>query len=77
MGRLADLTGPSPMVQAAIRTFVKAYDVNMDEAIVPPEGFESFDAFLMRKRRSSMASYSHISVVSAASKLDRKSSTKR
>ena len=51
MGRLADLTGPSPMVQAAIRTFVKAYDVNLDEAIVPPEGFESFDAFFTRELR--------------------------
>ena len=51
MGRLADLTGPSPMVQAAIRTFVKAYDVNLDEAIVPAEGFESFDAFFTRELR--------------------------
>ena len=51
MGRLADVTGPSPLVQAAIRTFVRAYDVNLDEAIVPPEGFESFDAFFTRELR--------------------------
>jgi phosphatidylserine decarboxylase len=51
MGRLADLTGPSPMVQAAIRTFVKAYEVNLDEAIVPQDGFESFDAFFTRELR--------------------------
>jgi phosphatidylserine decarboxylase len=51
MGRLADLTGPAPMVQAAIRTFVKAYDVNLGEAIVPPEGYESFDAFFTRELR--------------------------
>src|SRR5688500_10033080 len=38
MGRLADVTGPTPLVHAAIRTFVRAYDVNLDEAIVPPDG---------------------------------------
>jgi phosphatidylserine decarboxylase len=51
MGRLADLRGPSPLVQAAISTFVRAYDVDMDEAIVPPEGFDSFDAFFTRELR--------------------------
>jgi phosphatidylserine decarboxylase len=51
MGRLADVTGPSPLVQAAIRTFVRAYDVDLDEAIVPPDGFESFDDFFTRELR--------------------------
>jgi phosphatidylserine decarboxylase len=49
MGRLADVTGPTPLVHAAIRTFVRAYDVNLDEAIVPPEGFDSFDDFFTRE----------------------------
>jgi phosphatidylserine decarboxylase len=48
MGRLADLTGPSLLVQNAIRTFVRVYNVDMAEAIVPPGGFDSFDAFFTR-----------------------------
>lgn len=48
MGRLADLTGPSALVQRAIRTFVRVYGVELEEAIVPPEGFDSFDAFFTR-----------------------------
>jgi phosphatidylserine decarboxylase len=51
MGRLADITGPAPLVQAAIRTFSRAYEVDLDEAIIPPEGFESFDAFFTRELR--------------------------
>jgi phosphatidylserine decarboxylase len=48
MGRLADLTGPRALVQNAIRSFVKVYGVDMGEAIVPPEGYDSFDAFFTR-----------------------------
>jgi phosphatidylserine decarboxylase len=48
MGRLADLTGPTALVQRAIRGFVRVYDVQMDEAIVPADGFRSFDAFFTR-----------------------------
>jgi phosphatidylserine decarboxylase len=48
MGRLADLRGPSPLVQRAIQTFVRVYGVELDEAIVPASGFESFDAFFTR-----------------------------
>ena len=48
MGRLADLTGPAALVQRSIETFVRAYGVNLDEAEVPNEGFESFDAFFTR-----------------------------
>ncbi len=48
MGRLADLTGPSALVQRAIRSFVRVYDVELEEAIVPAEGFRSFDAFFTR-----------------------------
>ncbi len=49
MGRLSDLTGPLPLVHAVIDQFVRIYDVNMDEAIVPPQGFGSFDAFFTRE----------------------------
>jgi phosphatidylserine decarboxylase len=48
MGRLADLGGPQPLVQRAIDTFVRVYGINLDEAIVPPGGFSSFDAFFTR-----------------------------
>lgn len=48
MGRLADLTGPSLLVQNAIRTFVRVYNVDMADAIVPAGGFDSFDAFFTR-----------------------------
>lgn len=49
MGRLSDLTGPPLLVRAAIAQFVRAYDVDMGEAIVPSEGFSSFDAFFTRE----------------------------
>ena len=49
MGRLAGFEGPKPLVERAVRTFVRAYDVNMDEAIVPPDGFRSFDEFFTRR----------------------------
>ncbi len=48
MGRLADLTGPNALVQSAIRSFVRVYDVDLDEAIVPADGFRTFDAFFTR-----------------------------
>lgn len=48
MGRLADLTGPAFVVQNGIRTFIRAFDVDMREAIVPPGGFSSFDSFFTR-----------------------------
>src|SRR4051794_14804710 len=48
MGRLADLTTPPALVQQAIRSFVRVYGVELDEAIIPSEGFDSFDAFFTR-----------------------------
>lgn len=51
MGRLADLKGPSPLVRQSIRAFVRAYGVNLDEAVVPEGGFQSFDAFFTRELR--------------------------
>jgi phosphatidylserine decarboxylase len=51
MGRLADITGPSPLVRSAIQTFARVYDVDMGEAVVPPQGFSSFDDFFTRELR--------------------------
>lgn len=48
MGRLADLTGPPSLVQRAIRAFVEVYGVELSEAIVPAQGYDSFDAFFTR-----------------------------
>lgn len=49
MGRLSDVTGPGPLVQGAIRNFVRVFDVDMSEAVVPSGGYESFDKFFTRE----------------------------
>jgi phosphatidylserine decarboxylase len=54
MGKLSDLSGPQPLVQRAISSFVRAYDVNLDEAVTPPGGFSSFDAFFTRALKPGM-----------------------
>ncbi len=52
MGRLADLSGPPPLVQRAVETFVRVYGVDLAEYDVPAEGWESFDAFFTRPIRT-------------------------
>jgi phosphatidylserine decarboxylase len=54
MGRLADITAPPPLVRGAIQTFARVYDVDLGEAVVPPEGYRSFDAFFTRALRPGM-----------------------
>ncbi len=49
MGRLAELRGPTPCIEAAIDTFVRAYGVDLSEAITPDEGYRSFDEFFTRR----------------------------
>ncbi|MFT3921957.1 MAG: archaetidylserine decarboxylase [Myxococcales bacterium] len=56
MGRLADITAPPPLVRGAIQTFARVYDVDMGEAVVPPDGYRSFDAFFTRALRPGMRS---------------------
>lgn len=51
MGRISDITGPGLLVQSMIRTFVRIYDVDLSEAVVPSGGFDSFDAFFTRALR--------------------------
>ena len=51
MGRISDITGPSLLVQSMIRTFVRIYDVDLSEAVVPSGGFDSFDTFFTRALR--------------------------
>jgi phosphatidylserine decarboxylase len=49
MGRLSDLTGPPELVRRAIDTFVRVYDVDMSDALVPRGGFATFDDFFTRR----------------------------
>ncbi len=49
LGRLADLRAPGPLLQRAIDLFVRSYDIDLSEAVVPPGGFKSFDEFFTRR----------------------------
>lgn len=51
LGRIAAARAPRSIVDAAISAFVRSYDVNLDEAEIPAEGFETFDAFFTRTLR--------------------------
>lgn len=51
LGRVAATRAPRPVVDAAISAFVRSYEVNLDEAEIPAEGFETFDAFFTRRLR--------------------------
>lgn len=51
LGRLALLRGPRSVVRAAIAAYVHAYDVDMTEVDVPPDGFRTFDEFFTRRLR--------------------------
>lgn len=48
MGQLADTTPPQAVLKRAIDAFVRAYAVNMDEAVIPAGGYASFDDFFTR-----------------------------
>jgi phosphatidylserine decarboxylase len=54
MGRLADLEASPALLERVIDAFVRAYGVDLDEAILPPAGFSSFDAFFTRKLKPGM-----------------------
>ncbi|GAB5548814.1 MAG: archaetidylserine decarboxylase [Sandaracinaceae bacterium] len=47
----ASLPGGSGLLRQAIDLYVKAYDVDLGEAEIPPGGFDSFDAFFTRALR--------------------------
>jgi len=49
LGSLADVDGPQVLVDRAVDAFVRAYDVNLDEAVVPEGGSPSFNAFFTRR----------------------------
>lgn len=49
LGRLTSARAPQPLVDAAIRAFVHAYDVDLSEVDVPEGGFRTFDEFFTRR----------------------------
>jgi phosphatidylserine decarboxylase len=49
LGRLASTRAPQPVVDAAVRAFVRAYDVDLSEVEMPEAGFRTFDEFFTRK----------------------------
>ncbi|MAQ15531.1 MAG: phosphatidylserine decarboxylase [Sandaracinus sp.] len=48
MGRLAGLKA-GPVARSAIDAFIKAYDVEMDDAVVPAGGYRTFNEFFTRR----------------------------
>jgi phosphatidylserine decarboxylase len=51
VGRLADLRPPPALLGPAIRAYARAYGVDLGEAALPVEGYESFNAFFTRRLR--------------------------
>lgn len=49
VGKLAAVEGPTDVVERAIATFVRAYDVDMHDSVVPAGGYTSFNDFFTRK----------------------------
>jgi phosphatidylserine decarboxylase len=49
LGRLTSARAPQPLLEAAIRAFVRTYDVDLSEVDVPEGGFETFDDFFTRR----------------------------
>jgi phosphatidylserine decarboxylase len=49
LGRAARVSAPRALLRAAILAYCKAYQVDLDEYLVPEGGFETFDDFFTRK----------------------------
>lgn len=49
LGRLTSARAPQPLVDAAVRAFVRVYDVDLSEVDVPDGGFRTFDEFFTRR----------------------------
>ena len=48
LGRLTSARAPQPVVAAAVKAFVRIYDVDMSEVEMPDGGFRTFDEFFTR-----------------------------
>lgn len=51
VGRLSDLHLPRTLRVAAIRTYARAYGVDLEEAALPPAAYPTFNAFFTRRLR--------------------------
>lgn len=51
MARLADLRLPGPVLRALLRTYVRAYRVDLSEAAEPLSAYPTFNAFFTRRLR--------------------------
>ena len=49
LGRLTSARAPHAVVDAAVRAFVRVYDVDLSEVDMPAGGFRSFDEFFTRR----------------------------
>jgi phosphatidylserine decarboxylase len=49
LGRITSTRGPRPVVDAAVRAFVRVYDVDLSEVDMPDGGFRTFDEFFTRR----------------------------
>ncbi len=52
VGKLADARVPPSVASAVVRLYARAYRVDMDECVRPPEGWDSFDSFFTRCLRT-------------------------
>ncbi|MFO0761301.1 MAG: archaetidylserine decarboxylase [Byssovorax sp.] len=51
VGRLCDAPLPPRVANAVVNLYVRAYNVNLDESVVPEGAFPTFDAFFTRPLR--------------------------
>lgn len=49
LGQITSARAPRPLVDAAVRAFVRTYDVDLSEVDVPDGGFRTFDEFFTRR----------------------------
>ncbi|MDP3279106.1 MAG: archaetidylserine decarboxylase [Deltaproteobacteria bacterium] len=49
IGKLTEARVPRPLLDNVLSVYRKAYNVNMDEAVVPEGGFETFNQFFTRE----------------------------
>jgi phosphatidylserine decarboxylase len=48
-GHFADIPLPRPVLERMIRLYVRVFQVDMGEAVIPAEGFDTFDRFFTRR----------------------------
>lgn len=57
VGRVAERPVPAPVLQPFLALYVRAYGVDLSEALVPPGGFTSFNDFFTRRLREGLRSF--------------------